>query len=110
MIQLVIVPYCSMAQVPIVDEMHRVATSLITRIAFDEDNEELNHDLFSSSVWMVNDMIRRPENNSLTFLDYVRRVNRERISTITATHRARTGICASNTCAWWRKELHHFFF
>ena len=53
----------------VVDEMHLIATSLITRIAFNEDSEEFDRNLFESAVWIINDMINRPMNCSLTFMD-----------------------------------------
>lgn len=48
----------------VVDEMHYVATSLITSIAFDEQSEAMDKDLFESAVWIINDMIARPQNSS----------------------------------------------
>jgi cytochrome P450/cytochrome b involved in lipid metabolism len=53
----------------VVEEMHLIATSLITRIAFDEVSERFDKDLFESAVWIINDMIARPQNCSMTFLD-----------------------------------------
>lgn len=53
----------------VVDEMHLIATSLITRIAFNETSEKFDKDLFQSAVWIINDMISRPPNCSLPFLD-----------------------------------------
>jgi len=55
----------------VVDEMHLIATSLITRIAFDETSEKFDKDLFQSAVWIINDMIARVQNCSMTFLDYI---------------------------------------
>jgi len=53
----------------VVDEMHSVATSLITSVGFDEQSDELDKDLFSAAVWIIGDMIARPQNNSMKFLD-----------------------------------------
>lgn len=55
--------------VRVVEQMHYVATALLTRIAFDVNDSTLDKNLFESAVWMVGDMLKRPENNSLTFLD-----------------------------------------
>jgi len=56
---------------PVVDEMHLIATSLITRIAFNETSDKFDKDLFQSAVWIINDMIARPMNNSFAFLDNI---------------------------------------
>jgi len=53
----------------VVDEMHSVATTLITGIGFDERSDELDKNLFDAAVWIIGDMIARPENNSMRFLD-----------------------------------------
>lgn len=55
----------------VVDEMHFIATSLITRIAFNETSDKFDKDLFESAVWIINDMIARVQNCSMTFLDYL---------------------------------------
>lgn len=55
----------------VVDEMHLIATSLITRIAFNEISESADKDLFQSAVWIINDMIARIANCSMTFLDFI---------------------------------------
>ena len=55
--------------VNVVDEMHHVATSLITSIAFNEQSEKMDFALFESAVWIINDMIARPQNNSMPLLD-----------------------------------------
>jgi len=57
--------------VDIVDSMHHVATALLTRLAFDEASQQLDRDLFESAVWMVGDMIKRPEHNALRWLDWL---------------------------------------
>ncbi|CAK8989510.1 Cytochrome P450 3A21 (CYPIIIA21) (Cytochrome P450 CM3A-10) [Durusdinium trenchii] len=53
----------------VVDEMHQVATSLITSVAFDEQSEKFDKNLFDCAVWIIGDMIERPQNNSMKFLD-----------------------------------------
>ncbi|KAH9258638.1 hypothetical protein BASA81_003140 [Batrachochytrium salamandrivorans] len=53
----------------VVDEMHLIATSLVTRIAFNETSDKFDKDLFQSAVWIINDMIARPPNCSMTWLD-----------------------------------------
>ena len=55
----------------VVHEMHLIATSLITRIAFNEDSENMDYALFQSAVWIINDMVKRPQNCSLSFLDWI---------------------------------------
>mmetsp|Transcript_539 Transcript_539/g.536 ORF Transcript_539/g.536 Transcript_539/m.536 type:complete len:454 (+) Transcript_539:1-1362(+) len=49
--------------------MHSVATSLITSVAFNERSAEYDKNLFESAVWIINDMIARPQNNSVKLLD-----------------------------------------
>ncbi len=59
----------SAGTVEVVDAMHRVATALITTVAFDVHDASLDQELFESACWMVEDIIRRPEHASLTWLD-----------------------------------------
>ena len=58
-------------KIVVVDEMHRIATSLITRVAFDEHSDNLDNNLFDSVVWMANDIIARPQNNGFKLLDKI---------------------------------------
>mmetsp|Transcript_17694 Transcript_17694/g.28642 ORF Transcript_17694/g.28642 Transcript_17694/m.28642 type:complete len:680 (-) Transcript_17694:1254-3293(-) len=86
----------------VVDEMHSVATSLITSVGFDERSEELDKNLFDCAVWIIGDMIARPQNNSMKFLDDLptprnyhlkkrQRVLVETIETMIAHKRAKPG-------------------
>jgi cytochrome P450 len=51
------------------EQMHVIATALLTGIAFDESSTDLDQDLFECTVWMVNDMLKRPIHNAFPFLD-----------------------------------------
>jgi len=57
--------------VDIVDEMHTIATKLLVRVGFDEHDAAIDRNLFESCVWMVNDIMNRPVNCGLMFLDYI---------------------------------------
>jgi cytochrome P450 len=61
----------SAGTVEVVDSMHRVATALITTVAFDVHDASLDQALFESACWMVEDIIRRPEHASFTWLDNI---------------------------------------
>ena len=53
----------------VVDEMHTVATTLLCRVGFGESSALFQRSLFESTIWMVNDMLRRPANCAFPWLD-----------------------------------------
>jgi len=55
----------------VVDEMHTIATTLLCRVGFGEASEVFQRSLFESTIWMVNDMLRRPANCAFPWLDHL---------------------------------------
>lgn len=54
-----------------VRDMHHIATQLLTKIAFDVQDDSIGFDLFECTAWMVSDLSQRPIHNALKFLDYI---------------------------------------
>jgi len=50
-------------------EMHLIATRVLTEMAFDLKDEVLDQEFFECTIWIVNDLVRRPANNALPILD-----------------------------------------
>eukprot|EP00939_MAST-03C_sp_MAST-3C-sp1_P005125 g5125.t1 len=57
------------AELHVVDEMHTIATTLLCRVGFGESSTVFQRSLFESTIWMVNDMLRRPANCAFPWLD-----------------------------------------
>ena len=60
-----------LVELHVVDEMHTIATTLLCRVGFDESSNTFQRSLFESTIWMVNDMLRRPANCAFPWLDKI---------------------------------------